>query len=150
MIKQLLSKVAPFLGSLIGGKFGEVAIKAISSVLLPHNENPSESLLEKALEKATPEQIFELERLNKETEVELAEIAFKDVDSARNMNIVKNDNTTRNITYILCFSFIIRYFLTYFLAYHHIKLSPSDEFLTDVLCDSFLMSLAFYFGSKKK
>jgi hypothetical protein len=143
MIKKLLSTFAPILGGLIGGPVGATVLKTVASVLMPGEENPSDSRIEEALKNATPEQIVEIERINKEYEISLAEIGFKDRDSARNMSIQRNDNTSRNMMYTLTFLLGLRIFVPLF---HPLEISNE---LTDVLCDGFMLCLGFFVGRKQ-
>ena len=145
MLKKLLSTIAPVLGGLIGGPMGSAATKAIAGVLLPDDSNASSDELELALKGATPVQISEIKRLDAEYKLELARLEFDDRKNARQREVDTRDTTPRNITYILTLGF----FITMLISYWHPSSSDLMKFLTDSLCDVWIMAMGYLFGTAR-
>ena len=74
LIKNVIGAVAPTLGTALGGPMGGMAANMISEVLGCGNE-PKQ--IERALQQATPEQLTETKKIEKEFEVKMREL---DVD----------------------------------------------------------------------
>ena len=74
LIKNVIGAVAPTLGTALGGPMGGMAANMISEVLGCGNE-PKQ--IERALQQATPEQLTEIKKIEKEFEVKMREL---DVD----------------------------------------------------------------------
>jgi len=74
LIKNVIGAVAPTLGTALGGPMGGMAANMISKVLGCGNE-PKQ--IEKALQQATPEQLTELKKIEKDFEIKMKEL---DVD----------------------------------------------------------------------
>jgi hypothetical protein len=146
MFKKILGTFAPLLGRLLGGELGEDVVRKVANVLLPGEQNPSEESLENALRNMTPEQRVEIERINKTYEVAMAEIGFKDRDSARNMSIVKSDNTTKIIIFAL-FGYLMIVGILVPLFFPEIAVSA---IITDTMMDSFSTAIGFFFGRQSK
>jgi len=143
MFKKILSTVAPVLGGLIGGPMGSIATKAITSVLLPNASNPSDDELEIALKGASADQIAQIKRIDAEYKLELERINVDDRKNARQREVDTQDKTPRNIIYILTLGF----FLTLLITYYYPTFTESIKFLTDTLCDVWLMAMGYLFGS---
>ena len=87
MLKNLISTIAPALGSALGSPLGGAAISMIAEKLgVPNNQKA----VEKAIQQATPEQLLELKKVEKDFEVKMKELevdVFKletqDVQNAR-------------------------------------------------------------------
>ena len=87
MLKNLLSTIAPALGSALGSPLGGAAVSMIAEKLgVPNNQKA----VEKAIQQATPEQLLELKKVEKDFEVKMKELevdVFKletqDVQNAR-------------------------------------------------------------------
>tara|TARA_R100000808_G_scaffold5527_1_gene16758 strand:- start:2517 stop:3023 length:507 start_codon:yes stop_codon:yes gene_type:complete len=77
--QEIVSTVAPVLGTAIGGPVGGIAVKAVTAALgLP--SNASDKDLDRALHDATPEQLVALKKVEAEFEVQMREL---DVDITR-------------------------------------------------------------------
>ena len=87
MLKNLISTIAPALGSALGSPLGGAAVSMIAEKLgVPNNQKA----VEKAIQQATPEQLLELKKVGKDFEVKMKELevdVFKletqDVQNAR-------------------------------------------------------------------
>ena len=74
LLTNIIGSVAPTLGTALGGPLGGMAGDAISKVLGCDNDPVS---LEKAIATATPEQLLEIKKVEKEFEAKMKEL---DVD----------------------------------------------------------------------
>ena len=74
LLTNIIGSVAPTLGTALGGPLGGMAGDAISKVLGCDNDPVS---LEKAIATATPEQLLEIKKVEKEVEAKMKEL---DVD----------------------------------------------------------------------
>lgn len=87
MLKNIISTIAPALGSALGSPLGGAAVSMIAEKLgVPNNQKA----VEKAIQQATPEQLLELKKVEKDFEVKMKELevdVFKletqDVQNAR-------------------------------------------------------------------
>ena len=87
MLKNIISTIAPALGSALGTPLGGAAVSMIAEKLgVPNNQKS----VEKAIQQATPEQLLELKKVEKDFEVKMKELevdVFKletqDVQDAR-------------------------------------------------------------------
>tara|TARA_R100001510_G_scaffold40412_1_gene36770 strand:+ start:2963 stop:3442 length:480 start_codon:yes stop_codon:yes gene_type:complete len=70
MLKNIVGAVAPTLGTALGGPFGKMAGDVISNVLGVENKPKS---IEQALANATPEQLIEIKKAEKEFEAKMKE-----------------------------------------------------------------------------
>ena len=74
ILKIIVGAVAPTLGTAIGGPMGGMAANMLADVLGVPNDQKS---IEKAIQNATPEQMLELKKAEKQFEVQMKEL---DVD----------------------------------------------------------------------
>ena len=74
LFKNIIGAVAPTLGSAIGGPMGGMAANMIADVLGVPNDQKS---IETAIQNATPEQMLELKKAEKQFELQMKEL---DVD----------------------------------------------------------------------
>ena len=87
MLKNIISTIAPALGSALGTPLGGAAVSMIAEKLgVPNNQKS----VQKAIQQATPEQLLELKKVEKDFEVKMKELevdVFKletqDVQDAR-------------------------------------------------------------------
>jgi len=89
LLKGVLGAVAPTIGTALGGPMGGMAMNMVSQALGCKN-TPKD--VEKAVQKATPEQLVELKKLDndfdikmKELDVDLFALETADIQSARSM-----------------------------------------------------------------
>jgi membrane-bound ClpP family serine protease len=107
----LLGQVAPTIATALGGPLAGMAVKALSGVLLGH-ENGSEEELSKALSEATPEQLATVKQIDadfrvrmKELDIDLERISAGDRDSARKMQMQTNDWIPRVLALLITVGF---------------------------------------------
>jgi len=107
----LLGQVAPTIATALGGPLAGMAVKALSGVLLGH-ENGSEEELSKALSEATPEQLATVKQIDadfrvrmKELDIDLERIGSEDRDSARKMQMQTNDWIPRVLALLITVGF---------------------------------------------
>ena len=105
-IKNIVGAVAPTLGTALGGPLGGAAASAIASVLGCDTDAKS---LERALQKATPEQLTEIKKAEldfearmKELDVDIFALQTKDIQHAREAH---NNDWTPRIIAMLCILF---------------------------------------------
>ena len=71
MLRNIISTIAPALGSALGTPLGGAAVSMIADKLgVPNNQKS----VEKAIQEATPEQLLELKKGEKEFEVKMKEL----------------------------------------------------------------------------
>jgi len=71
MLKNIISTIAPALGSALGTPLGGAAVSMIAEKLgVPNNQKS----VEKAIQQATPEQLLELKKVEKDFEVKMKEL----------------------------------------------------------------------------
>jgi uncharacterized membrane protein len=106
--KALISTVAPYLGAAIGGPIGASAVGIVADAL--GLSDKTEASVKAALSGVTPEQMLAIKTADQDFQAKmtalgydhidkLAELAVKDMDSARNREIQVKDNTNRNLAY---------------------------------------------------
>jgi len=109
--KGLVRKVAPMLGTAVGGPLGGIAVQAISQAVLGR-DNGDEQEIEAALKTATPETLLALKKSEQEFKVKMRELdiseeqlAYDDAASARNRQIATKDKTPDVLAYMLLVAF---------------------------------------------
>jgi hypothetical protein len=107
----LLGQVAPTIATALGGPLAGVAVKALSGVLLGH-ENGSEDEVKVAMASASPDQLAALKKIDadfkvsmKELDIDLERIAAGDRDSARKMQTETKDWTPKALAFFITFGF---------------------------------------------
>ena len=71
MLKNIISTIAPALGSALGSPLGGAAVSMIAEKLgVPNNQKA----VEKAIQQATPEQLLELKKVEKDFEIKMKEL----------------------------------------------------------------------------
>jgi hypothetical protein len=155
--KDLVSKVAPWIGTALGGPLGGAAITAIADAL-GLNEKTEEAV-KAALSGTTPEQMLALKKADQEFSLKLKEIGFanekdmeslavQDRDSARKREVSLNDKTVRNLAYLITLGFFSLIVALMFVSI------PADSkailyVLTGSLGTAWTGVTAYYFGSTK-
>ena len=106
-VKGIIGAVAPTIGTALGGPMGGMAAKMVSEVLGVDNDPKK---IEQAIQAATPEQLAELKKIDKdfdikmkELDVDLYALETKDIQDARGK--FSKDWTARSIgvTVVGCF-----------------------------------------------
>jgi hypothetical protein len=107
----LLGQIAPTIATALGGPLAGVAVKALSNVLLGH-ENGSEDDVKAAMATATPEQLTALKKIDadfkvqmKELDIDLERIAAGDRDSARKMQTETKDWVPKLLAIVITLGF---------------------------------------------
>mgnify|MGYP006970131617 FL=1 len=109
--KQIVSSIAPILGTAIGGPVGGIAVKALTEVFgLPSSASDKE--LDRALNDATPEQLAALKQVEadfkvqmKELDVDVTRIHASDRDSARKRQMTVKDKVPALLAVLTMTSF---------------------------------------------
>ena len=111
---NIIKTVAPTVASALGSPLAGLAISALGSMF--GIEEPTQTKIKEYIEKGqlTGEQIVQLKELelrykNEEEErgFRYAELAFKDVDSARNREVLSKDSTNKILAFLIVGSFLI-------------------------------------------
>lgn len=155
--KDLVGKVAPWIGTALGGPLGGAAVGAIADAL--NLSDRTEEAVKAALSGTTPEQMLALKRADQEFAVKLQEIGFNsakdmeglataDRDSARKREISIGDKTTRNLAYAITAGFFG------ILAYLLVGSVPDGSrdilnIMLGSLGTAWISVIAYYFGSTK-
>lgn len=114
--KALVSTVAPWIGTALGGPLGGAAVGAIADAL--GLSDKTEASIKAALSGVTPEQMLELKNADQAFQLKmqelgyanvekLAELAMKDRDSARNREMAVKDNINRHLAYAVVGMFLL-------------------------------------------
>lgn len=155
--KDLVSKVAPLLGSALGGPLGGAAVSAIADAL-GLNEKTEEAV-KAALSGTTPEQLLALKQADNDFTVKMREIGFEstkdmeslavqDRDSARKREIAVGDKTVRNLAYLITGGFF-----ALIAALLFVNIPADSKTILYVLVGSLGTAwtgvCAYYFGSTK-
>ena len=151
MLKNIISTIAPALGSALGTPLGGAAVSMIAEKLgVPNNQKS----VQKAIQQATPEQLLELKKVEKDFEVKMKELevdVFKletqDVQDAR--KTFSNDWTSKLLGVVVIGGFMGYIFL--------VTIQPPEqnsEALINLVL-GYLGGLAsavisFYFGASHK
>lgn len=156
--KELVGKVAPMLGTALGGPLAGAAVGAVGKAL-GLGEAAEEAQVEQTLAKATPEQLLALKQADAEFKLRIAELGFKtqtdleklaadDRASARNREIQLRDWMPKLLGLIVTVGFLG---LLLFL----IMRKPGQDLVNKDLLNVMLGALAtswasiinYYFGS---
>jgi len=150
-IKNLVGAVAPTLGTALGGPLGGAAASAIAGVLGCDNDPQS---LQKALAKATPEQLSEIKKAELDFEARMKELdvdlyALQTADTADARKHFAKDWTARFLAIALCLLFAGYIVL--------VTILPQDQnndaiinLILGSITGSFSTVIAFYFGSSQR
>lgn len=150
--QAILKQVAPTVATALLGPLGGVAISALGNVL--GVSEPTQEKIANAIKDAslTPEQITSLKELElkyqseeKERGFRYAELAFKDVDSARQMQISVKSAVPAVLAFVVTLGFFgILIFLVINQSY-----KPTEPLLVMLgsLGTAWTGIIAFYFGS---
>lgn len=96
--KSFVGSIAPTLATALGGPMAGMAVKAIADSL---GVQPNVDEVSKALASASPETLVKLKQIDadfaakmKELDINLQELVYKDVDSARTREVNSHDSRT--------------------------------------------------------
>jgi hypothetical protein len=150
-IKNVIGAVAPTLGTALGGPLGGAAASAIAGVLGCDSDPQS---LQKALAKATPEQLTEIKKAELDFEARMKELdvdlyALQTQDTADARKHFAKDWTARFLAISLCCLFAGYIIL--------VTVLPPDQnsdaiinLILGSITGSFSTVIAFYFGSSQR
>lgn len=150
-IKNVIGAVAPSLGTALGGPLGGAAASAIAGVLGCEN---TPQAIEKAVAKATPEQLTEIKKAELDFEARMKELdvdlyALQTADTADARKHFSKDWTARFLAITLCLLFAGYIVL--------VTILPPDQnsdaiinLILGSITGSFSTVIAFYFGSSQK
>jgi hypothetical protein len=150
-IKNIVGAVAPTLGAALGGPLGGAAASAIAGVLGCDNDPQS---LQKAISKATPEQLTEIKKAELDFEARMKELdvdlyALQTQDTADARKHFAKDWTARFLAIALCLLFAGYIIL--------VTVLPPDQnsdaiinLILGSITGSFSTVIAFYFGSSQR
>ena len=150
-IKNVIGAVAPSLGTALGGPLGGAAASAIAGVLGCDSDPQS---LQKALAKATPEQLTEIKKAELDFEARMKELdvdlyALQTQDTADARKHFAKDWTARFLAIALCCLFAGYIIL--------VTILPPDQnrdaiinLILGSITGSFSTVIAFYFGSSQR
>lgn len=149
---DIIKKVAPFLGTALGGPLGGLAVEAATQALgVP--EKTAEGL-RKALagpDPLTGDQLLALKKAESDFQVQvmanaaaMAGLDVEDRKSARNMEVALKSNVPRNLTYFLTVGMTA---LLGLLIYKGIPDSPVVQLLLGSYTTAWTASIVYWFGS---
>jgi len=150
-IKNVIGAVAPSLGTALGGPLGGAAASAIAGVLGCEN---TPQAIEKAVAKATPEQLTEIKKAELDFEARMKELdvdlyALQTQDTADARKHFSKDWTARFLAIALCCLFAGYIIL--------VTILPPDQnsdaiinLILGSITGSFSTVIAFYFGSSQR
>lgn len=150
-IKNIVGAVAPTLGTALGGPLGGAAASAIAGVLGCDTDPQS---LQKAISKATPEQLTEIKKAELDFEARMKELdvdlyALQTQDTADARKHFAKDWTARFLAIALCLLFAGYIIL--------VTVLPPDQnsdaiinLILGSITGSFSTVIAFYFGSSQR
>jgi hypothetical protein len=150
-IKNVIGAVAPSLGTALGGPLGGAAASAIAGVLGCEN---TPQAIEKAVAKATPEQLTEIKKAELDFEARMKELdvdlyALQTQDTADARKHFSKDWTARFLAIALCCLFAGYIIL--------VTVLPPDQnsdaiinLILGSITGSFSTVIAFYFGSSQR
>lgn len=105
--RQILSAVAPTLGTAIGGPFGALAGVVLAKVL-GADPNTNAAAASVALETANPETLLAIKKQDEDFKLSMAQLGvskekmeFDDRANARARETATKDNTPRNLAYLV-------------------------------------------------
>jgi hypothetical protein len=149
---SLIETIAPTIATAIGGPVAGMAVKALSTALLGH-ENGTEDDITTALATATPDQIVAIKTADnnfkvqmKKLDIDLERISADDRDSARKMRIETKDWTPDLLSFVVVVSWVV----IQFYIFSHVVDPSMRELVARVLgtLDAALtLVLSFWFGS---
>jgi hypothetical protein len=150
-IKNIVGAVAPTLGTALGGPLGGAAASAIAGVLGCDTDAQS---LQKALQKATPEQLTEIKKAELDFEARMKELdvdlyALQTADTADARKHFSKDWTARFLAISLCCLFA-GYIILVTVLPHEQNSDAIINLILGSITGSFSTVIAFYFGSSQR
>lgn len=151
-LKQSLTRIAPILGSLIGGPLGSTALQTASQVLLGKPTGAAHEL-EKALARASTEQLIQLKTIDVQYQTQLLSLqldekrlTLQDRKSARQ----RAANAQDKIPALLAILMTLGFFATLG-SMMFVPLQESGKGVMDVMLGSlgtaWISCIAYYFGA---
>lgn len=149
-IKQIVGAVAPTLGTALGGPFGALAGKVLSTALgTPDGDSGA---IETALASGDPATLLKLKQAETDLQAKLAELgvqqeqlAYADAANARAREVSVKDKTPRNLAYMILGGTLVM--ITCELMGWTAATSESAGVMIGYLISECKAALAYYFGS---
>lgn len=158
--KKLVGTVAPTLATALGGPLAGAAVGAISQAVLG-KDNGTEDEISVALASASPDVLAKIKEVDntfkvrmEELKVDLIKAQYASVDSARDMNVKKADNTARNLAYMAVTGFFTVLILQLAIGIHPTWTIDADvqrtlDVTLGILFAWVIAVKDFYFGSSQ-
>ena len=151
-LKEIISSVAPFIGTLIGGPMGGEAASAVAH-LITGDKNASPETLSEAIKTATPDQFVALKQLDEQYQEKLLSVQLSehqlendDIASARNRNIQLHDKIPAYLAI-----FVLTMFFSILLLYMLYPIQDSSQGIIQILIGSLSIwcgqAMNFYLGT---
>lgn len=153
--KNLISSVAPFLGTALGGPLGGMAVSALGDAL--GLSDKSESAIKQALSGVTPEQMLAVKNADQAFQIKMQELGFanlkdmeqiaeSDRDSARKREVDVKDNTPKILAYFITLGF---FSILAFMLFNEVPVGSKDvlNILLGSLGTAWIAIVSYYFGS---
>lgn len=153
--KSLIKKIAPVLGTALGGPLGGMATAAIANAILPPDHDPAkrDELLQEALSNANPEMLLKVQQANQDFEIQIKKLGL-DLDkinaddraNARGREIALKDRTPATLAAIAVIGF---FGILALLMFFEVKLALKDLLLIMIggLRSDVSSVYNYYFGS---
>lgn len=153
--KNIIGKVAPYLGAAVGGPLGSAAVTAIADAL--GLSDKTGDAIKQALSGVTPEQMLAIKTAEQGFAARMQELGFAnakdmesiaagDRDSARQREMAVLDKTPRNLAYGVIGGF---FFILITMMFFEIPAASRDilNIMLGTLGGSFSGVIGYYFGS---
>jgi len=152
--KQIISSVAPFLGTMIGGPIGGAAMSALSRALLG-KEGGTEEDIQKALSVASPDVLIKLKRIEADLKIEIEKTALEsqrihagDRDSARKREIATRDWMPAILSFVVTGGF---FGVLFSMMFYRVQPEMVNvvTLLLGALTTAWIGVIQYYFGSSQ-
>lgn len=156
--KGLVSKVAPWIGTALGGPLGGIAVSAIADVF--GLDKSTESAIKQAVSGATPEQLLLLKQADQNFALRMQELGFqnvqqlesvaaKDRDSARQLQIAQRSRIPALLSIIVVTGYLLL-LVGMMTNWLQVKDSQALLLMLGALQIGFGTVLAFWFGTTRE
>lgn len=155
--KNVITTVAPWIGTALGGPLGGMAVGVVADAL-GLNEK-TESAIKQALAGVTPEQLASIKAADQAFELRMQEIGFANLQAleklaandradARKREVATGDKTTRNLAYAITLGYfsVLVFMLVQGVPEHG---SEVMIYMLGALGTAWAGVIAYYFGSSR-
>lgn len=151
-LKNILTEVAPFIGSLFGSPLAGVAVKALGEFFFD-DEEASQEKIEKELSHISPESLVKLKQLDAELKKKFIQagldekkIAALDRESARERQIKTKDHMPAVLSILLTLGFFSIIFMVMFYQVPKESINLIN-IMIGAIGTAWTSSITYYFGS---